>query len=420
MNKNKNKFAENFLKITLKILKNANKGTPIDSLLDETRGTLESKAASDCIFQYFRHKGIVDYSIEQVLTKKTKNKFKDIIKIALVQALYQNGINAFAAVDCAVTFSKKKYGKNIAGLINATLRSLLSVNFDEMINNAPEYVKFNIPEVVLKKWTKQFDYNTIKGISQAIQEQPQTSFRILKQDISINFEEFNCEKIKLPQWADEYDFYQTNTPSVIFKNNWLDKALVYIQDPATVSPASFYQTKPNDIILDLCAAPGGKSMAILEKIETGLLIASDSSYLRQKRTAENLKNYIISNKAFICISSASNPAFQDNIADCIILDVPCSNTGVARKRPDALWNFSLQKLNRLLTIQQDILQASASLLKQGGTLIYSTCSIEEEENRSQVNTFIQENQEFTLVDERLLIPNKTHDGGYSALLVKST
>ena len=420
MNKNKNNFSENFLQITLKMLTSAQKGVPIDSIIDNNRGTPVSKTATDCLFQYFRHKGVIDYCVNEALTKKTKNKFKNIIKIALIQTRYQNGINPFVAVDCAVAFTKKKYGKMMSGVVNATLRKILSMDFDELINNAPDSIKLNIPEVVLKKWKKQFDQNTIENISKTLLKQSLLSFRAINKTCPVDFENFNCKKIQLPQWADDYVFYQTDSPSVIFENKWIEKGYIYIQDPATVSPSSFFQPKTNNVVLDLCAAPGGKSTTILEKMKDGILIASDSSYNRQKRTTQNLAQYISDNKAYICISSAEQPSFQKEIANCIILDVPCSNTGVARKRPDALWNFSMQKLNRLLMIQKNILSAAIPILKKGGTIIYSTCSIEEDENTLQIANFLKENKEFSLISERLLLPNELHDGAYCALLQKNS
>ena len=418
MNKNKNKFSDFFLEISLKMLASAQKGVPLDAIIDDNRGTTVSKATADCLFQYFRHKGIIDYCVEEALTKKTKNKFKNIIKIALVQARYQSGINPFVAVDCAVAFTKKKYGKMMSGVVNATLRKILAWDFEKLIANAPDFVKLNIPEIILKKWNKQFDKKTIEEIAETLQKQSLLSFRVINKNCPVNFENFNCKKIQLPRWADDYTFFQTDTPSVIFENKWLEKGYIYIQDPATVSPSTFFHSKPNNIVLDLCAAPGGKSSTFLEKITDGILIASDSSYKRQKRTTQNLKEDILNKKAYICISSAEQPAFQNEIADCIILDVPCSNTGVARKRPDALWNFTIQKLNRLVIIQKNILSAAVPILKKGGTIIYSTCSIEQDENSLQIENFLNKHKEFSLISERLLLPTPLHDGGYSALLQK--
>ena len=111
-------------------------------------------------------------------------------------------------------------------------------------------------------------------------------------------------------------------------------------------------------------------------------------------------------------------AFKESSFDAILLDVPCSNTGVGRHKPDALWRFSIPRLNGIVKDQKRILYGAAKLLKPGGRLVYSTCSVESEENSVQVKKFVSEKPQFILKEEKLILPSETNDGAYVALIQK--
>jgi 16S rRNA (cytosine967-C5)-methyltransferase len=420
MNDIKHNFAVNLIEKGIQALKEISNGTPLDDVLDKNRKDKENAALADCLFQYFRRKTQVDYIIDSVLDgRKTKPKFKNIIAISFVQSLYQKGISKEVSVDCAVSFAKKKFGAKIAGFINGTLRKLLSINNESIIKTAPENVQLNIPQEIFKKWKTFLSIETIKKISECYSEKPKLTFRLTKKIESLP-DEFaeQCSSLSLPKWANNYNFFETNNPKVIFDSRLLESGEIYIQDPSTISPCSFYFHNDNNIVYDLCAAPGGKTLLLLEKMNNGLLIAADSSYKRQQRTLENIDKINSNATVYICVSSMEKPSFKHNSADFVILDVPCTNTGVLRRKPDVLWNFSVKKLKQLIKKQKIILQNASSLLKPGGHLIYSTCSIEPDENMMQVNHFLADNRNFSLIDSRLLLPCRQHDGGFSALIKK--
>jgi len=421
MTNNKQNFAVNFIERGVSSLKDISNGKTLDDVLDKNRGDTINSALADCLFHYFRNKVKIDYIISNVLKKKTKKKFTYIILIAYIQSKYQNGISQAVAVDCAVAYSKKKFGLKIAAFINGTLRKLLSLNTESILKNAPEHVKLNIPELLFKRWSIHFEKQTILDLSDSFAKKPAFTFRIINNINSLPKKILeNSTQINLPKWADDYIFFETNDPKEVFNSNQHKNGNIYIQDPSTVSPCSFYLPKPEDIVYDLCSAPGGKSLLLLEKIINGILIAADSSYKRQLRTYENLNKTNHDNLFLVCASSLLNPSLKTNSADFILLDVPCSNTGVIRRRPDVLWNFSEKKLTSLLKIQKQLLREATKLLKPGGSLVYSTCSIEPEENQRQIDEFLSScNESFQLKQSRQLMPSTSHDGGYSALLIKN-
>ena len=165
----------------------------------------------------------------------------------------------------------------------------------------------------------------------------------------------------------------------------------------------------------MCAAPGGKSVLLAESLkDTGVLYAYDIAESKLARLQENLKG-------FSCISVAQMDATQfqsPTPLDAVLLDVPCSNTGVLRRKPDAKWTFDLKKLSELTAIQSQILHQASLALKPNGRLVYSTCSIEPDENDLQIKAFLQSHPDFTLVKKQLILPDENHDGAFAALLQK--
>lgn len=414
---NKGNFSEKVLNLGIKGMSRWEQGEHLDMILDDYREKDESPVVADLLFNYFRHKAIIDYAIFSATAKKaqkTPKKFLRIISLALTQVKFQQGIEDFVAVDVAVGVAKKKYGARIAGFINAVLRKLVQEDFSQLNSKAPSHVQSSLPKMVFERWIKDFGEEQIAKFAECMQNKPDFTFRLTGDIPDKELKKLGCKPIKMPSLGAK--FYFASEPGKIFEQDWLEKGLIYIQDISTLSPTLLYQGREGDFVLDLCAAPGGKSLLLREKMNSGLLIAGDSSLKRQQRTIANLRRFP-EGIAFV-VASALNPPFKPGIADCVLLDVPCSNTGVFRRRPDALWNFTQKKLKELTAIQAEILVKVAELVKSGGSIIYSTCSIECEENQKQVVDFLAEFPDFSLEKEEPMIPNSVHDGGYSALIRK--
>ncbi len=418
---NNRSTAEKILTQSLAIMEECESKTNLDESLDRIRSSNNAKSVSDILFNFYRNRAQIDFTIAKFASKgkkKTHPKFKRVLNVAVTQMFYQSGIEAEIAVDVAVSYTKKKYGSRPAGFINAVLRQISSADMKSLLENAPEYVKKNIPETIFRRWKNSIP-DFLKIINEFSQHKAPLTFRKSGNITEKELAEADCEKIPLPQWADDYDCYIAKNPSKLFETEWLKEGKIYIQDPSTISPCTLYSPAPNDTVLDLCSAPGGKTLILAERMKnSGMIVSSDLSLYRQSRTCENIHAHNVKNCEIIA-ASALAPPFSANCADLIFLDVPCTNTGVFRKRPDSLWNFTEKKLVELVALQKKILNATAPLLKERGSLIYSTCSIEPEENAKQVQNFIKKNPTFQLIKDRQIFPNHLHDGGYSALLKKS-
>jgi 16S rRNA (cytosine967-C5)-methyltransferase len=193
----------------------------------------------------------------------------------------------------------------------------------------------------------------------------------------------------------------------------------YIQDPSTLLAVEFLQPKSGETMLDLCAAPGGKLSYIAQLMQNnGHLTAME---LDQDRLDLLKENYL--RLGITCVRPQLSNLGRNETReayDRILIDAPCSNTGVMRRRVDLRWRVSLKELNRLAQNQAELLEFGARVLKPGGLLVYSTCSLEPEENEQVVEKFLQNHSEFSLAGSKRLLPFRDQvDGAYVAKLVKS-
>jgi 16S rRNA (cytosine967-C5)-methyltransferase len=198
------------------------------------------------------------------------------------------------------------------------------------------------------------------------------------------------------------------------------EGLFLVTDPFAMNAVELLAPQPGEAVLDACAAPGGKTFLVAERMRAkGKLLAVDRDEQRLLRLQINLQRLGISD--FVETMKRDILDFTGNTEkyDRILADVPCSNTGVIRRKPDVRWNFSLKSLARLTVIQAKMLAKLASLLKPGGRFVYSTCSLEPEENQLLISSWLKNNPGFSLLEERHFFPPESNtDGGYAAAIVK--
>jgi 16S rRNA (cytosine967-C5)-methyltransferase len=195
-----------------------------------------------------------------------------------------------------------------------------------------------------------------------------------------------------------------------FRDGWF-----YIQDPSTLLAVRELNPQPGETVLDLCAAPGGKTTFIAQLMNNqGRIVACDVSDDRLKLIKENCARLGVACVEPILFSTFN---LQSSTFNRILLDAPCSNSGVMRRRLDLRWRIQPDEIERLRATQLDLLKLAATKLKPGGVLIYSTCSLEPEENGDVVQQFLRDHAEFKLESERELIPFADNlDGAFVARL----
>ena len=173
----------------------------------------------------------------------------------------------------------------------------------------------------------------------------------------------------------------------------------YIQEPSAMAPASFLPVEPGDKVLDLCAAPGGKTTALAAKLQgKGVLVANDISISRCKALLKNVEMAGVRNCMITCETPEKLAERFDSYFDKILVDAPCSGEGMFRRDPSMIKNWSSQEVERYSELQKQILRTAASMLKPGGYLLYSTCTYSPEENEQVVECLLQDDSSFSLVE----------------------
>ena len=390
----------------------------LDECADDLRQNRREahSAAASILFNLFRHKAQIEWLLLRSASK-VKPGVMRILSAAAAQMLCQTGVASESAANIAVELAKRRCGPQVGNFVNAMLRKLPDVKeLEAALAPAPDCVKLNIPANVHKRWKKFFGPEKVREIAECLKEQAPMTLRLLKG--AEPDETLRKLGAKLPpfDWAPEEAFYEVKDPAKIFESALFQNGLIYIQDPSTAMAVSLASLTGKKKLLDLCAAPGGKSVLLSEKMDKdAALVSADASERRLQRLKENFKRMKISAR----IANAEEFSAEKDRFDFILADVPCSGTGSLRRRPDTLWRVSGRSSAELGGIQGKILEKAAALLAPGGALVYSTCSIEPEENSERVKLFLGKHPEFALEKESLIFPSKHNDGAFAALLKKS-
>ena len=394
------------LALSFKLLTDWETTPNFDLILTEQRKEDNSEvtdmAAVTCR-NYFRNKHYIDWLVKSKATKRPRGRIRRVLGIALTQLL-DTQIEPSIICDTAVRFCKQKYSKFDASFVNQFLRSITAEPFPK----APYEISLGLSHELLQHWKKSFSKEEIKTFAECLKLPVKMTARLspLNPDITDLLE--YLKPLDLPEWSKGIIVFEVTNAKSFLKNN---NNRLYIQDPAPLLSLGLLDPQEGETIADICSAPGGKSLLIAQLLKnSGKLIAADASKKRLELVEENLKGY---DNCEIITMDAREPHIEPQSIDGLLLDVPCSNTGVIRRKADVRWTFNQSKLKELSELQYDILQGSASLVKEGGRIIYSTCSICPEENIQVVERFIKNNKNFTIESHKTLFPTTTHDGSFT-------
>ncbi len=411
--------AERILKAALMgLAKWTNEHVSLDDYLDQDVALELRPPVSSMLFEYFRNKALVDRIVDSKCARVPKPRYQRLLKMTTTQCFFQSGIRAESAVNVAVDLARQNYGKSASGFINGVLRNILRTGLEDYQKETAGNPLSRFPKVLQKRWKQAFSNEELQKMSDALAQEAPFTFRLTGE---LSEEELDLIKaVKLPEfdWAPNMVFFSTDDCKELFRQNFLATGRIYIQDPATTLAPCMVEIKGGERILDMCAAPGGKSLILAERLNgSGELVAADRSAKRQELTRENFESRNLNCK--IIVGAANELRFSAESFDIILADVPCTNTGVFRHKADALWRFNKAALDETLELQRSILEKAAELVEPGGQIVYSTCSIEADENQMQIEKFLANNTNFRLINQKLLLPESLHDGAFAAIMVKN-
>jgi 16S rRNA (cytosine967-C5)-methyltransferase len=436
----------------------------VENLLDQALAHSRMSPADrglcqELVFGVVRWEATLDWLIER---KAPEREQKPLLQILLRMGLYQifwlDRIPAHAAVNETVEHAKRSGFGPQAGFINAVLRGYLREVEETKaaladLKRTQPHLGYSHPQWLVERWQKRWGVEATTKLLEWNNTPAKTFGRINTLAFSKEgriamasspsrpgvlsggptirrpFLErtFKDAGDVLAQWRDEgieYDFV---------RRSWLDDNLIfefkshppiatlpsfqnglfYVQDPSTLAAVNELDPQPGETILDLCAAPGGKTTYIAQLMENrGRVIAHDVAPDRLKLIQENCARL-----GATCVETFNSAQLSTTPLrfDRILVDAPCSNTGVMRRRVDLRWRIRPEEIKRLRTTQLQLLEQAARLLKPGGTLVYSTCSLEEEENEAVADAFVERNANMNLdCSQRIAPPVNEADGAYVA------
>lgn len=225
------------------------------------------------------------------------------------------------------------------------------------------------------------------------------------------------EKIEVVEIPDVEQALQLSKRENVFQNKRFKEGWFEVQDAGSQLISQFLSPKPTDFVIDACAGAGGKSlhMAALMK-NKGKIISLDVEDWKLEELKKRAKRAGVSNIETRTIVPDKTIHELNTKADKLLLDVPCSGLGVLKRNPDAKWKLSMETINRTISLQQTIISEYSKMLKPGGVMVYSTCSILPCENQNQVSTFLKTTNAFELIEDKTILPHEGFDGFYMALI----
>ena len=333
----------------------------------------------------------------ELVKKWPKGELEALLYVGAAQVLYMPDVPDFAAVNETVEAAKECENKNIAKVVNGVLRNLIRrrAEFEALIAAAPVEERESFPTELYRRWVERFGATDAERLARWHNEPAETF---------LAYPDGRFERLARGRKVTDVEGYAAGA--------------FIVQDPGTALAVGLLDARPGDAILDACAAPGGKTIQLAWR--GAQVTACEVNAKRRRKLQENLARVGLDVPvvdSLDAIEQSNNRTVEQ--FPKILVDAPCSNTGVLRRRPDARWNWSEEKLAALVKLQAEILDRAAQLLASGGTLVYSTCSNEPEENRLQVEAFLSRHPGFVLKDMKESVPFESgHDGAFAAALSK--
>ncbi|MFZ7987808.1 MULTISPECIES: 16S rRNA (cytosine(967)-C(5))-methyltransferase RsmB [Fusobacterium] len=407
----------NVKQVAINLISQVDKGAYSNIALNETFKTLninskEKAFMTEIFYGVLRNKKFLDYIIEKNTKEIKKEWIRNLLRISIYQITFMDSDNK--GIVWEATELAKKYSIAISKFINGTLRNYLRNKDSELKNLADEKnyeVLYSIPKWFYNILEKQYRNENLKQAITSLKKVPYLSVRVNKLKYTEKeFEEFLKEKdIQIIKKVDTV--YYINS-GLIINSEEFKTGKIIAQDASSYLAAKNLEVIPNELVLDICAAPGGKTAVLAENMENrGEIIAIDIHQHKIKLIDTNMKKLGI-DIVKATVMDARNVNKQGRKFDKILVDVPCSGYGVIRKKPEILYSKNRENIEELAKLQLEILNSAADILKDGGELIYSTCTITDEENTNNIEKFLKEREEFKV--EKLYIP-KNVSGDYDSL-----
>mgnify|MGYP006278920653 CR=1 FL=1 len=343
-----------------------------------------------------------------------ESRLREILRLGLYEMLFQSTPTR-AIVHQYVELAKQTLRPGAGDLVNAILRTIdRDREYIPDPNTGDEAddlaIRYSHPTWMVRRWLERFGPEETTELLEWSNRRPMYSVRV---------NPLRSSRDEVAEWLDDHDVIFTDSPYLddqfrlrrlqpLVQEDLLDDGHVAVQDESAGLVVRLLDPQPGDTVIDGCAAPGGKAMAAAARMNgEGRLLAFDANEGRLERVAEAAATHGVDEMVETEAAELQDVAGRDDApqADRVLLDVPCSGLGVLAKRADLRWHRESEDIQQLMALQDELLDAAASLVKPGGLLVYSTCTIEPEENEDRIEAFLDRHDDFTLESAEGYVPD---------------
>jgi 16S rRNA (cytosine967-C5)-methyltransferase len=429
------------------------RGRYADEVLSRYIQLTEKQRATDLVFGVIRNRNVIDLIIQRFTScpvEQVPEKILNILRVGVYELAYCPQAVEYAIVDEAVGYAKHATNARQAGFVNAVLRQTLrhissrqkildqasprktlpqtldtgcefSIElFPDQDASPEEYLStvFSLPRWLVDNWVYEYGKDETRKVCFASNRRPSVYLR--PNPLKTTAVEL-AEKLKSAEVGCEIEpesqMIKLTSPKAITSLPGFDEGLFVVQDLASSQVVRTLKPSPDWRILDLCAAPGTKTTQLAEA--TGgktKIVATDIDANRLKMVDENIARLGLSG----CVTTINyNDIEKQGGFDCVLIDAPCSNTGVLARRPEVRHRIKINDIEGIVNIQANLLSKAAGVLKAKGVICYSTCSIQSREDGLLVGAVVWENTSLKINSEKLILPSADkfdHDGSYAAII----
>jgi 16S rRNA (cytosine967-C5)-methyltransferase len=382
----------------------------------------------ELVYGVLEHKLTLDYYIDLLASNgvgSLKTNELTILRMGIYQIGYMNSVPEYAAVNESVLLAKR-YCRGKDGLINGILRAYLGkrmqLKLPDRIEDEVRYlsVKYSYAPWIVELWLKHYSSDFVEQLLAAGNETPPMTvrlnwLRIMKKDLISKLEESGFEVTE----GDICSNALHVRGSRLLETEAYRMGLFTPQDESSMLVAEKLDPQHGDVVMDMCAAPGGKTMAVAERMNnTGKIIASDIYRRKLDLIDREAKRLGVTNVETRSWDATREESSMFQKADRVLVDAPCTGLGVVRRKPEIKYKEHTDEMDLLPKKQLTILTASSSYVKPGGTLVYSTCTINPNENEKVTDAFVKRNPSFKKVERTLLLPNVNGTDGFFICVMK--
>lgn len=369
---------------------------------------LDSALLTNIVYGTIKNKMLLEFYLQPFIEKKkVKRWVKYLMLMTIYQLVFLDKIPDHAAINEAVKIAKKRGGMTLSKFVNAVLRNFQRTELRSLdeLKSRKQYlsIKYSFPTEILDIFIHDYGFDEVENILLALNQSPNNTLRVNNYLSDIDYVKSELDKLEI-----DYSTGLLSKNCLHIKSgniahlNIYKEGLVSIQDESSMKAVEILDPTPNSTVLDACSAPGGKTTYLGEIMDnTGKIYAHDL-YEHKIQLINNYKKRVGLTNIEASVNDALEltDTYEENTFDYILVDAPCSGLGVIKRKPEIKYTKSIDDINEIIRVQTEILNEVKNLLKPGGILVYSTCTINKAENENQVSNFLENNINFELVTDQ--------------------